>query len=98
MNTRFAGAVLAVLLLALPLAWMLPFTEARGWNQCLLSSGLAALTLFFYYLLWGWTVSRLRQRAGGSAILWDTVWFINLPITLVYLYRATNWHAPFTCN
>jgi len=90
--------IFAVLLLAVPLAWMIPFAEARGWNQCLLGSGTAALTLFFYYLLWGWTVSHVRQRGGGAPVFWDTLWYVNLPITLVYLYRATKWSAPFVCN
>jgi hypothetical protein len=90
--------LLALALLFVPLVWMIPISETCGWNQCLFSAAEVGLTLFLYYLLWGWTVSHVRQRGGGAAMLWDTIWYINLPITLVYIYRATNWHAAFTCN
>lgn len=85
--------------LAVPLAWMIPISEACGWNQCLKGSGLVALTLFSYYGVWGYAVSLARQRISGArGIGWDTLWYVNLPLTLVYLYRATNWSAPFTCS
>ena len=90
--------VLLLLGLLVPLAWMIPISDACGWHQCLKGSVPVGLTLLGYYGVWGYAASLVRQHFGGAPIFWDTVLYVNLPITLVYVYRATEWSAPFTCN
>jgi hypothetical protein len=93
-----ARIVLCVALLLVPLAWVLPLSERLGTPLCLWLSGPVALSLFAYYLAWGWGLDWLRRRGGRPDLFFDLLIYVNLPITLVYLYRATHWSAPFRCG
>ena len=90
--------LLSAALLAVPLAWILPVSERLGPALCLGYSLPLALSLFAYYLAWGGGIHWLRRRRGGSSIFLGLLLYVNLPLTGVYLYRATEWSRAFTCG
>jgi hypothetical protein len=95
---RLAGIAGAAGLLAVPLLWLWPLASRLGTDLCLAYSLPLALSLFAYYLIWGWGVSWLGRRAGRASALTDLLIYVNLPLTLVYLYRATEWSRALTCG
>ena len=95
---RVGLTALAIVLLPLPLAWMLPLGDWLGSELCLWESLPLALTLFLYYLAYGTGVSRVRRRSrpGDRSFLGILLYF-NLPLTAVTVYQNTAWAAPFDC-